>query len=372
MSYSQNRLLTPDLARGGMLALIAVANSALYLYARPYGLRQHIVETGLLDRIVSLLTATLVDTRAYPLFAALFAYGVAAQATPVVRRRCRWLIVFGCTHALLLFPGDVLGFYGLLGLALTCLTKVTDRTLLILATGWLAVVALIQGMAHATPPGEKRSHLWSFAIADPGTAFSLHPLEWVMTPFGIIGVVSAALAGVWAARRGLFTDPGAHRGLLIRAAAIGITLGVLGGLPTGLATGGFWTPPAGSLFALSALHAVTGVAGGLGYGALLGLLAARIGQRRGPVVTAITACGQRSLSGYLFQSVVFTLLLKPYTLALGGVLGSAGVAALALATWMISVVLAELLRRAGRTGPAEALLRRLVHGSRARRGTVRA
>ncbi|GAA2814160.1 LuxR C-terminal-related transcriptional regulator [Crossiella cryophila] len=191
MSHSQNRLLTPDLARGGMLALIALANSTLYLYGRPYGLRQHIVETGLPDRIVSLLTSTLVDTRAYPLFAALFAYGLARQTTPVARRRCRWLIVFGFAHALLLFPGDVLGFYGVLGLLLTCLTKVRDRTLLILATGWLAVVALVQGMAHTTPPGERRSHLWSFAIADPETAFGLHALEWVMTPFGIIGVVSA-------------------------------------------------------------------------------------------------------------------------------------------------------------------------------------
>ena len=37
------RALAPDLARGSMLALIAVANVMIYLHARPYGLRQHIV-----------------------------------------------------------------------------------------------------------------------------------------------------------------------------------------------------------------------------------------------------------------------------------------------------------------------------------------
>lgn len=363
MSHSHNRLLTPDLARGLMLALIALANSAVYLYGRPYGVRQHIVDTELLDRIVSLLTVTLVDTRAYPLFAALFGYGLVRATRQVASRRCRWLIVLGFGHALLLFPGDVLGFYGVLGLVLARLAKVRDRTLLILAGAWLVVVALVQGMAHANPPGEGRQHFWSFAIADPAEAFPLHPLEWLMTPFGIAGVVSAALAGAWASRRDLLTDPARHRNLLRPLAIGGLTLAVLGGLPMGLAAGGFWTPPTGALFGLSALHAVTGVAGGLGYGALIALLAARIGARRGPVVRALSACGQRSLSCYLVQSVVFTLLLKPYTLGLGGVLGSAGVAALALATWMLSVAAADLLARSGHRGPAETLLRRLVHGA---------
>ena len=36
----RDRALAPDLARGLMLALIALANSVLYLYGRPYG-RSH-------------------------------------------------------------------------------------------------------------------------------------------------------------------------------------------------------------------------------------------------------------------------------------------------------------------------------------------
>lgn len=44
---TRHRALAPDLARGLMLALIAVANVMIYLHGRPYGLRQHVVqETG--------------------------------------------------------------------------------------------------------------------------------------------------------------------------------------------------------------------------------------------------------------------------------------------------------------------------------------
>jgi uncharacterized protein len=372
----RERVLAPDLARGLMLALIALANSMIYLYDRPYGLRQHIVEPGMLDRVTSVLNVTFVDVRAYPMFAALFAYGMVQmmrrhQATDVpatdtrrvLLRRSRWLIVFGFVHAVLLFPGDVLGLYGVLGLALVTLMRVRDRTLLMIAAGWLVVVAAVQGAVYATPPsGGERTFFWSFAVDDPVEALALHPVEWLMTPFGILGVGSAILVGVWAARRGLLTEPARHRALLVRTAIGGLALAVAGGLPMGLAVGGFWAPTSGTaLWAVSAVHAVTGVAGGLGYAALIGLLAIRFENRRGPVVLALTACGQRSLSCYLFQSVVFVALLMPYTLGLGGVLGSAEVALVAVGTWLVSVLLADLMRRTGRRGPAEVLLRRLTY-----------
>jgi uncharacterized membrane protein YeiB len=58
---------------------------------------------------------------------------------------------------------------------------------------------------------------------------------------------------------------------------------------------------------------------------------------------------------------VFVALLMPYTLGLGETLGTAGVAVVALGTWLVSVLLADILRRAGRRGPAEVLLRRLTY-----------
>jgi uncharacterized membrane protein YeiB len=170
-------------------------------------------------------------------------------------------------------------------------------------------------------------------------------------------VGSAILVGTWAARRRILTEPAAHRPLLVRTAIIGLSVAVAGGLPSGLAVGHFVEPS--WLWGLGALHAITGIAGGLGYAALIGLLAIRLGNRGpGPVTRALVATGQRSLSAYLFQSVVFVALLAPWTLGLGATLGTAGVAALALTTWLVSVLLAA--RWPGR-GPAETLLRRLTY-----------
>ncbi len=368
----RERALAPDLARGLMLALIALANSVVYLYARPYGVRQHIVGDGLVDRIVSVVTVTTVDGRAYPMFAALFAYGVVqimqrqraagaslADAKRLLRRRSWWLVAFGFAHALLLFPGDILGLYGVAGFILVALTGVSDRKLLIAAGCWLFVVALVQGAAYMAPPSGERSFFWSFETADPWRAMALRPFEWLMTPAGVLGVGSAVLVGTWAARRGVLADPAAHRTLLVRTAVAGLTTAVVGGLPAGLAVGHFWAPDTTlALWGISALHAVTGVAGGLGYAALIGLLAIRA---RGPVVTALAATGQRSLSCYLFQSVVFVALLAPWTLGLGATISTGVVALLALGTWLVSVALADLLRRAGWRGPAEIVLRRLTY-----------
>ncbi|KAA5827089.1 DUF418 domain-containing protein [Saccharopolyspora hirsuta] len=362
----QERALAPDLARGAMLALIALVNSTIYLHARPYGLKQHIVEDGLLDRITSALVVVFADGRAYPMFAALFAAGavqVLQRSGPrVLRRRCWWMLAFGLVHAVLLFPGDVLGLYGVVGFAIAASTRIRERTLLIAAACWLVVVAVVQGAVNAMPPaGDHRSYFWSFAVESPLEAFALRPLEWLMTPFGMLGVVSAALVGICIGRRGLLTDPARYRTALVRTAVGGLSAAVLGGLPMGLAVGGFWAPPNLAVtWAASAVHVVTGVAGGLGYAALIGLLAIRLDDRRGPVVRAISACGQRSLSCYLFQSAVFVALLMPFTLGLGATLGSAEVALLALGTWLVSVLLAEILRRAGKPGPAETLLRHLT------------
>ncbi|MEV4188367.1 DUF418 domain-containing protein [Streptosporangium canum] len=362
------RQLAPDLARGIMLALIAVANSAIYLYGRPYGIRQHIIEHGWADRVASAVSMTVVDARAYPMFAALFGYGMVqiwnrrrddAEGRRVLRRRSRWLLAFGAVHATLLFSGDVLGVYGLVGLVLVRLLRARDRVLLVLAACWLVPVALSSALVFSTPEGTaQRSYFWSFAIEDPLTALALRPLEWVTNPLGMLGVGTAALVGVWAGRRALLSSPDRLR----RAALWGPLIGAAGGLPVGLiAAGVLAVHDPVVVMALNAVHVVTGIAGGLGYAALIAVLADRIGQRLGPVVTALAACGQRSLTCYLLQSVVFVALLSPYAGGLGGRLGSAATVALALLTWAGTVVVAEMMRRAGTRGPAEALLRRLIY-----------
>ncbi len=369
-----------------MLAMIALANVMIYLHGRPYGLRQQVLTDSGLDRAVGAGVGLFVDARAYPLFAALFGYGIVQmirsrqargvaedEIRRIVRRRSVGLILFGGVHALLAFSGDILGWYGLIGLALVRLLRLRDRALLRLAIIWLAVAAVIQGAIFADPtPSMQRSYFWSYAIPDPLEAAGWRIVEWVTGPFGLLAVVSAMLVGVWAGRHRILEQPQQHRRLLVRTAVIGLSIGILGGAGSTLVGAGLWSPPVAVAAALAWLHVVSGVFCGLGYAALLALLAARLtatGRDRHWSVRALQATGQKSLSCYLAQSIVFATLLAASTLGWGAHLGPAGAAALALLTWAGTVAAAAAT--AGRMGPAETLLKKFVRGPRLRaRATI--
>ncbi|WP_040420870.1 DUF418 domain-containing protein [Actinopolymorpha alba] len=380
---AKERSLAPDLARGLMLLFIALANSAIYLYGREYGPRQRLAEGSALDHAWTLVQMTFVDGRAYPMFAALFGYGIATilarqlaagatwdDARLLLRRRSWWLLAFGFVHALVLFPGDILATYAVSGLLVLSLLRCSDAKLLRVAVG-LAVPAFLLGSGMGLPPEDPRERLIIPSLAEPNPtlATTMRLSEWAINALiQVVLVLTPMLLGVWAARRRLLDAPEQHRGFLRRAALVGIGVAAAGGLPLALAAAQLWRPGALPVdLLIGALHTISGTAGGLGYAALIGLVAVRLRAPYGPVVTALAACGERSLSCYLAQSVVFVAALAPYAGGLGAELGGAEVAVFAVATWAVTVAGADLLRRWGRRGPAEVLLRRLTY-----RGVARA
>jgi uncharacterized membrane protein YeiB len=362
------RAVAPDLARGAMLLLIALANVHLFLPAAP-GVRGYPDAPGAVGGVVVFAQMLLVDGRAYPLFALLVGYGAVQLArrrddgrgaVRLLRRRGAWLLAIGAVHGILLFPGDIVGAYGLLLVLLAgVLVRGTEVTLRTVAAVGVALTVLI-----GTGTGLRTGGLVLPSVAAPafGTAVRLHVGEW------LAGTVSSALltagmlaVGALAARRRLLDEPDRHRRLLTRAAAGGLAVAVVAGLPLALAAAGWWRPSVAVSALLGLLHAVGGLAGGVGYAALFGLLATRTA---GPVTGALVATGRCSLSFYLAQSVVFCALLPAWTLGLGARLGVPGAALLALGTWLACVAAAVALRRAARRGPAEVLLRRLTYGAR--------
>jgi uncharacterized membrane protein YeiB len=128
---------------------------------------------------------------------------------------------------------------------------------------------------------------------------------------------------------------------------------------------GLWaSPPLGALVLGGFLHALCGYAGGLGYAALFGLLAIRLGRRGAlpALPSALQSCGQRSLSCYLAQSVAFAALLPAWTFGLGAGAHMWQTALYALGTWLVILLVAAAAERAAHRGPAEVLLRRLTYG----------
>jgi uncharacterized protein len=360
------RELAPDLARGAMLLVIALAHT--YLFSTLIG---GLEEQTLPDRIATAGTIMFVELRGYPMFAALFGYGLAqihrrrieqGHAWPrvraLLRRRARWLIVFGVAHAVLLFFGDVLAVYGLVALVLVGALRLRGRTLLLLALAFVPLAAGIQAVLAADEVVSGQPPMPNGFLDELLFRLTLFTVTVAMM---LVNTVPPFLLGILAARHRLLENPQEHLRLLRAIAFIGIPLGVLGGVPMALGKAGF-SAEYTQLDALIAggLHQVSGYAGGFGYAALVALIAAGLAGRRGPVTNALSALGQRSLTFYLAQSVVWAALFASYTLHLS--LGSPAVGAgIALAVWLASVLLADLMRRRGMRGPAEAALRRLTY-----------
>lgn len=364
------RALAPDLARGAMLVLIALANVRLYLYGREAGVFAYPLAGDALERIVLFLQVVLVDGRAYPMFAALFGYGIVQlsrrlpDARKVVRRRGAWMIAIGALHGVLLFSADIVGAYGLIAVAgAGVLLKAKDRTLATLIAGWLVLAAAAGVMESGGGGGA--GVLPSMLETDRWAAVVLRVQEWVVGGLilqALLGLVAPVLIGVWAARRRVLDEPERHRRLLRWVAAVGLPLAIVGGLPKALMVAGWWADPSSAATIVAdSLHNLTGYAGGVGYAALAGLLAIRYADHRNRAVTALAALGQRSLSGYLAQSVVFVAVLASYGGGLGDDVGVPLAALLAVATWAATVLAADLMRRRGYRGPAEVVLRRLTY-----------
>ncbi|MDG9711219.1 DUF418 domain-containing protein [Streptomyces sp. DH10] len=402
------RALAPDLARGIMLLAIVLSNTAFHLWAArrgPSGWQP--VDGSWLDHAVQFTMIMVLDLRIYPLFAFLFGYGMmqlylrqtaagtdGRDAAKVLRRRSLWLIVIGLAHATLLMAGDILGFYGVLSLILgLAFLRCGDRAL----TWWIWIGVALMALVTAGPviAALLQGELGTLGDADAEAGFKAYASDeenWLTAAgtrleTGLFVTLAAApltlvgggyilfLLGFWAARRRILEEPGRHRKLLSRTAVIGIAAGWLGALPAALAHLGVLDVPddmQSESGALTALRDITGNAAGLGYVAAVALFAhwwTTRGPRRGTTaVTAVASVGKRSLSCYLAHSLLFAPVLAAWGLGLGAHLGSTTMALFAFAVWLATVAGAYVLERAGRRGPAEAVLRRLMYGPRAGRG----
>lgn len=356
----------PDLARGFMLLAIALAHAPVFVSG---------AAPGVLDGVAAFLDHLLAHNQARPMFVFLFGYALGQLAyrhkgdwpslKGLLRRRGRWLIVIGFAHGVLLVPLDIVAVYGLTLLVLAPLVRARDSVLCWTAALTLVPAALVvsgpiilayAGAVPITPaeimPADLGSHLLS--------GLQLWPFKTVL---GTIDVVPGMLLGIWAARRRILDEPERHKTLLRRVTVICLGVALVGRLPGALLMAGAWTAPWPGAVVLA--HTLTGYAGGVGLAALVGLVATRADHSRRSSrrrhSLAIAALGQRSLTFYLFQSVVFLVLFYPFTLDLGDDLGFAAASGIAIAIWAVSVPAADLMRRAGHRGPAELLLRRLVY-----------
>ena len=158
-AVTQPRILAPDVARGFTMLGIAVANATTaWLYISPDtpgSTAGGVVDNSILDKIAIILGSIFTHVRGLPMFATLLGYGVGMIAMSLQRRnyppkkarlvlirRYFFLAIFGILHLSLLFFGDIMFVYGVMGIILALLYRFKDKTLLII-TGVLGTLGLI-------------------------------------------------------------------------------------------------------------------------------------------------------------------------------------------------------------------------------------
>lgn len=388
----RERALAPDLARGFMLLFIALANAASVVFAAhepgvdatPHGF----------ERVVNTIMMLFISGHAYPMFAVMFGYGLVqmarrqreagaspASARNTLIRRNAWLIGFGAVHGILLYFGDFLAAYGIVGIAAACLLlNRGDKFHRIVVWLWGLVlievvvfaVLVVNGLLTGGPAVEPSvSEVGSLTASSYLDSVIARLTEWPIHTATVLGFIFIVWLGMWAARRRVLEAPGQHRGLLTGVAVGGLGIGLVCSIPQALVSAGVLFPDESTRSMILTLHNGGGMYAGPGYVALFGLIALWLSRRSAdpttkPITGSLVALGRRSLSGYLFQSVVWLTLLLPFTLDMPRWFGNKTVLFLVVATaaWLVTVLGAAALQRRGKAGPAEYLLRRLTYGRR--------
>jgi uncharacterized protein len=397
------RLAHVDFVRGFALFGILLVNMALFK-APAIVQASAPAATNLLDQFAAQVINLFAEGKFFTLFSFLFGFGVATQLlrarqhglpfAPRYTRRLLVLLLFGVAHATLLWYGDILVTYALIGFALLLFRDSSPRAVLAWAIALLLGMSLLLGggiafvelqradpMAGAAILAAEREQLASVEeeiIRDTGLyregSYGELVLARTLAPVGLIynlvtqgiPVLAMFLLGLYAGRRGILADLPAHRGLLRRVRFWGLLLGLTFSTLLLLAQAQL------SLFAglgvLLLAHSLTGPLLALGYAATLVLLhgsqdeAKPLRPRWRALLAPLGAVGRMALTNYLLQTLICTTLFYGYGFGLYGQVGAALGFVLTLAIFALQVGWSVWWLRRFQFGPAEWLWRTLTYG----------
>lgn len=388
---SQQRLDVLDVLRGFALLGILVANVLMFsglFFKDMAGLSS----PGTLDQVVYFAQEVLVHGKFYSIFSLLFGIGffiflsrAERRGMPAGRlfaRRLAILLGIGIVHATLLWAGDILTLYALLGYVLLLFYRCTPRALLAWVVALLASRILIyalmwwSGMQHPlAPPADAADESFDAIGAmisgfqgGYGDVLGANALQlygrWVslLVSVRVPTVLALFLLGLWIGRRGIAADLSGNRPLLRRAAAWGLGLGLpLNALWIWLMNDAAPYLP-GSLSGMFELAVesvgVPLLAIGYAAGVALMMQSARV---RG-WLNLLAPVGRMALTNYLLQSVACMFIFYGLGLGLYGQLGTAAAVGVVLPVYALQVLASRWWLSRFRFGPVEWLWRRLTYG----------
>ena len=358
-------------------ALIGICVVNLPYMALPASQTLSVVQSGP-DQIAAIVTAVFFEAKFFILFSFLFGWGMQVQLSAAERagadagrrhwRRMIMLALFGVLHAVLVFSGDILLLYSLVGSLIWPLRNASPRRLIRFALGMIAlsllcllIISLVIALSPATPadplPGLAGGYLDTLKARLNAWPETLVFLILFQGPLA----ASAFAAGLAAAKLDVLA-PQATRWR--RRCAIALPVLVLIGLPLNIAYGLIASGPGLGLGEIADLLGFLSIAVGAPVLTLAYICAIRllIDWFRLPAILVLA--GRNSLSSYVLQGVLAGLIFGGYGLGLFGHFGQAWLVPISIALALTAMVMVGLFaRRIGR-GPLEILLRRVTYGAR--------
>ena len=344
--------------------------------------------TNAIDKTAVLLIRFLLQAKFYTMFSFLFGWGMSMQMrraeakesrfTPVYLRRLTILLIFGLLHGILLWDGDILTAYALLGFVLLLFRKRSPR--LVLAA---AAIALLFRFVLAAP-GEVldtiRSgwdNLTAFMRYDtyPDSLYATgsfldvsrlrlqHYLGTLSRLFYYGDVFAMFLLGLYVGQRRIFQQIDSRLPLVRRVMWIGLTVGaILNGISVSIIIWPAWVPQEYRMFVAVGSRTIGAPALMLFYiSAIILLIRKKTWYQR---LAPLAYLGRSALSNYLLQSIICSLIFYGYGLGLYGELGLAWGLALTSLIYYTQIRLSEWWFDRYQFGPMEWLWRTLTYGRR--------
>jgi uncharacterized protein len=366
-----------DVVRGFALAGILVANIG-FLADPGYAMEGSM---PIPDGPVALAVTAFVLTKFYIIFSFLFGYSFTLQMRSAERagasvrartlRRCLGLFVIGVLHGVLLWVGDILTLYAVLGLILLALRGIRPKTAVVAGSVIVGVLTLLMallawlttlGPAADPTPADPSVAARTLALATGGPLDFLSlqielypPLVAMIWAFQGPMALAMFLFGLAAGKSRLLEETERWWHLLPRIQWLGFGAGIPGGILLALTAGQEGAPELVGV----AVSNVTSLLLAAAYVATL----LRVIRRFPAVGRALAPAGRIAASNYLGQSVLVCLVFTGYGLALAGRLSPIAVMGVALVIYTVLLWLSARWLRTHRYGPVEYALRRLTNWS---------
>ncbi len=392
---SQERIEILDVLRGLAVGGILIGNMQWF---SGYGFMPETLagQSPLDDQITHFLVHFFVEGKFYSIFSFLFGFGFALQIAraeergdlkaSLFKRRLFWLLVIGMLHAYMLWAGDILSIYAVMGFVLILFRKKTNGALLKWAFALLVIPILtyillyILFVAFVSPEAIATFEAWQIDFwnelvkkvqqSNYLQILTGYNLNYIVGRYASLifemrlpKILAMFLLGFYAYRRGFFQDLSSHQPFIRRVLKYGLVLGLVGNVAFAALAGQeavFPPSPAGIAGVVAYAFGVPALT--LFYIALVATLWQKAVWRR--LLAYIAPVGRMALTNYLLQTVICVLIFYGYGFGQFGRSGATTATLIALAIFLFQILISALWLKYFSYGPIEWIWRQLTYRKR--------